>query len=89
VREIQAYTTEREEMMQIVQLCFNEYPMDKLDGIWGCLFNNFRSIMACDGGNQYLKAHNGGRLRRLNTGTSVDLTVNMEDYLRCRDLCNV
>jgi hypothetical protein len=45
-------------MMQIVQLCFKEYPMDKLDGIWGCLFNNFRSIMACDGGNQYLKAHN-------------------------------
>jgi hypothetical protein len=89
VREIQAYTTEREEMMQIVQLCFNEYPMDKLDGIWGCLFNNFRSIMACDGGNQYPKAHNGGRLRRLNTGTSVDLTVNMEDYLRCRDLCNL
>ena len=51
VRKIQAYTTERDEMMEIVQNCFNDYPIDNLDGIWGCLFNNYRSIMACDGGN--------------------------------------
>ena len=35
VREIQAYTTEREEMMEIVQRCFDDYPMDNLDGIYG------------------------------------------------------
>ena len=89
VREIQAYTTERAEMMEIVQRCFDEYPAENLDGIWGCLFNNYRSILACDGGsNQYKKAHNGGsRMRRQNTGTSVDLTVNMDDYRRCRALC--
>jgi hypothetical protein len=88
VREIQAYTTDREEMMEIVQNCFDDYPIDNLDGIWGCLFNNYRSIMACDGGNQYLKAHNGGRERRRITGTSVDLSVNIDDYRRCRRLLN-
>ena len=86
VGEIQAYTTDRHEMMEIVQKCFDGYPIDNLDGIWGCLFNNYRSIMACDGGN--LKAHNGGRERRKITGTSVDLNVNIEDYRRCRMLIN-
>ena len=62
--------------------------MESLDGIWGCFFNNFRSIMACDSGNQYLKAHNGGRERRKITGTSVDLKVDMDDFRRCRELCN-
>ena len=88
VREIQAYTTDRVQMMEIVQNCFNDYPINNLDGIWGCLFNNYRSIMACDGGNQYLKAHNGGRERRRITGTSVDLSDNLDDYRRCRRLLN-
>ena len=82
IREIQAYTTDRDEMMEIVQKCFDDYPIDNLD----FLFNNYHSIMASDGGNQYLKAHNGGRERRKITGTSVDLTVNMDDYRRCRRL---
>ena len=38
--------------------------------------------MASDGGNQYLKAHNGGREKRKITGTSVDLTVNKANQLK-------
>lgn len=57
----------------------------KLDGIWGCLCNNYRSIMTCNGDNQYKHAHNGGRKRAENKGTSVDLTVNVDDYNRLKN----
>ena len=58
------------------------------DGIWGCYFNNLRSIMACDGGNDYKQAHNGGKKRQKSTGSAVDLSVNVDDYDRCKRLCN-
>ena len=39
--------------------------------------------MKCRGGNQYKQAHNGGKLRALETGTSVDLRVDADDYNAC------
>lgn len=35
--------------------------------------------MACDGGNQYKQAHNGGRTLAENTGSSVDREVNVDE----------
>ena len=40
----------------VVLKTFEEYPAETLDGIWGCYYNNLRSIMACDGGNDYKQA---------------------------------
>ena len=56
--------------------------MKTLDSIFGCLYNNYRSIMAWDGGNQNKQAHIGGRKLAENTGSSVDLKVNFDDYNR-------
>jgi len=42
-----------------------------------------RSIMHELGGNDYKQAHNDGRKRRRETGTSVDLSINLDDYDRC------
>ena len=67
---------------------FEEYPAETLDGIWGCYYNNLRSIMACDGGNDYKQAHNGGKKRQKSTGSAVDLSVNVDDYDRCKRVCN-
>ena len=75
-------------MMANVLKTFEEYPAETLDGIWGCYFNNLRSIMACDGGNDYKQAHNGGKKRQKSTGSAVDLSVNVDDYDRCKRLCN-
>ena len=35
------------------------------------------SLMACDGGNDYKQAHNGGKKRQKSTGSAVDLSVNV------------
>ena len=80
---------EREQMMDIVKTAFLRYPVEKIDGIWGCLFNNFRSIMKCRGSNQYKQAHNGGKNRALETGSSVDLSVDVvDDYNACLAIIN-
>ena len=40
------------------------------------------------GGNQYKQAHNGGRIRALETETSVDLSVDLDDYNACLAIIN-
>ena len=45
---------------------FEKHPAETLDGIWRCYSKNLRSIMACDGGNDYhhkQAARNGGGRR--------------------------
>ena len=88
VRQKSSPYDSREEMMANVLKTFEEYPAETLDGIWGCYYNNLRSIMACDGGNDYKQAHNGGKKRQKSTGSAVDLSVNVDDYDRCKRLCN-
>jgi transposase len=53
VKRICTHCTSREEMMANVMKAFEEYPREKIDGIWACWFNNLRSVMSCDGGNDY------------------------------------
>ena len=52
VHQMKSHCTDRAEFMNWVQDAWDEYPMETLDGIWRCLYNNYRSIMACNGGNQ-------------------------------------
>jgi len=87
IKKICSHCTSRTEMMANVLQAFEEYPSSKLDGIWACYFNNLRSIMACDGGNDYKQAHNGGRKRKRDIGSAVDLSINLDDYDRCLRLC--
>ena len=39
---------------------FEECPRMKIDGIWACLLNNLRSVISCDGKNDYKQAHDRG-----------------------------
>ena len=87
VRLICSHCTSRVEMMGNVLKAFEEYPADKLDDIWACYYNNLRSVMQSDGGNDYKQAHNGGKRRRRETGSAIDLSVNPDDYERCVRLC--
>ena len=48
--------------------------------IWGCLFDNFRSIMKVRGKNDYKQAHNDDRKRQNRGKPPIDLTVDMDDY---------
>jgi hypothetical protein len=83
---MKSHVTDRTEMMELIQKAFVEYPTDKLDGIWGCLFNCYREILNSNGNNIYKIPHNGGRKRQKNEGTSVDLKVPTAEYRRVRDL---
>jgi len=76
-------------MMVNVLKAFEEYPADKLDGIWGCYYNNLRSVMESDGGNDYKQAYNGGKKRKRDTGSAVDLSINFDDFDRCEQLCDL
>ena len=76
-----------EVMMVNVMKAFEEYPREKIDGVWASWYNNLRSVMSCDGGNDYKQAHNGGKKRKRETGSAIDLTVNLVDYDRCVRLC--
>ena len=87
VKRICTHCTSRQEMMVNVMKAFEEYPREKIDGIWASWFNNLRSVMSCDGGNDYKQAHNGGKKRKRETGSAIDLTVNLVDYDRCVRLC--
>lgn len=55
--------------------------------IWACKFNNLRSVMAYDGGNDYKQAHNEGQRHKRDTDSAGDFTVNIDDYDRCVRLC--
>jgi hypothetical protein len=71
--------------MNNVIRAFEEYPAYKLEDKWACYYNNLRSIMSCLGGKDYLnrRAHNGGKIRKREIGTSVDLSISLDDYDRC------
>jgi hypothetical protein len=83
VKRICTHCTSRAEMMVNVMKAFEEYPRDKIDGLWACWFNNLRNIVASDGGNDYKQAHKGRKRRKRETGSACDLTVNLDDYDRC------
>ena len=84
VKRICTHCTSREEMMVNVMKAFEEYPREKIDGLWdaGSII-----VMACGGGNDYKQAHNGGKRRKRDTGSACDLTINLDDYDRCVRLC--
>ena len=58
----------------------------EVDGIWGCLYKsyNYRSVLENGGGNQYKIAHNNGRKRARETGSSVDLELSRDLYNKVR-----
>ena len=76
------------EKMSHVQEAFKSYPKEKISNIWACYFNNLRGIMKEKGGNQYKPVHNNSRNRQKETGSPIDLSVNIEDYISCLDFLN-
>lgn len=75
--------------MANVQKAFEEYPADKLDGVWACYCKNLCSVIQSDGGNDYKQAHKGGKRRKTETGSAIDLSVNLDNYEKCVSLRSV
>jgi hypothetical protein len=72
-------------MIRLVEKELKNYPESTLDGIWACFYNNLRSILEHEGGNQYKQAHNGGQNRAQITGSKIDLKVDSELARRVKD----
>ena len=83
VSQVCTHCTDRVEVMSSVEKAFWDYPADKLEDKWACYYSSLRSVMHELGGSDYKQAHNDGRKRRRETGTSVDLSINLDDYGRC------
>ena len=69
--------------MASVTKAFDEYSADNLEDTWTCYYSSLRSTMHELGGTDYKKAHSGGQKRKRETGTSVDLSISLDDYSRC------
>ena len=67
-------------MMKNVAQAFNDYPSDKIEDMWVFPYNNMRSIMKELEGNDYKQAHNGDKKRKRDMGTSIDLSIDLNDY---------
>ncbi len=78
----------KQRMMELVYRAWDNISWKVMDKSWACFFNNLRStiIMRCRGDNNYKLAHNQGEKRQKDTGTAVDLSVNYEDYIACKDI---
>ena len=83
-----ARCADRDQTTQSVVKAFNGYLSDKLEDAWASYYNNMRSIMEVLGGNDYKQAHNGGKKRKRDIGTSVDLSIDLNDYDRCIEFIN-
>jgi hypothetical protein len=70
-------------MMANVIRAFEEYPVDMLADKYACYYNSLLSITNSLGGNDNKQAHNDGKRRRQESGTSVDLFIDLEDYDNC------
>ena len=73
-------------MMDLVYKAWDNISWEVMDKSRACFFNNLRSIMRCRRDNNYQPAHNQGEKMQKSTGTSVDLSVNYEDYIACKDI---
>ena len=71
-------------MVRIVLEVFNAYPAEALDGVWACLYNHYRSALEGEGGSQYKTAHDDGRKRAREVGSSVDLELSRDLYNKAR-----
>ena len=59
-----SYNANREDMMQLVEKRIFDFPTDKLDRVWGVVFDNLRHWLKSDGGNDYKTLHAGKRKRQ-------------------------
>ena len=50
--------------MRLVEKNFHDFSVEKLDRIWGILFDNLRQGLKSDGGNDYKTLHAGKRKRQ-------------------------
>ena len=85
-KRLEAFTNNKQRMMELVYRAWDNISWKVMDKSWACFFNNLRSIMHCRGDNNYKLAHSQGEKRQKDTGTAVDLSVNYEDYIACKDI---
>lgn len=76
------------ELLIKVRTAFDQYDGETLDHIWAFQIACWTSILKEDGGNQYTKPHSGARLRGAFGGTSVDLTIDTNEYNRVFAMLN-
>eukprot|EP00981_Chlorochromonas_danica_P009602 scaffold2775_cov171-Ochromonas_danica.AAC.2 len=74
-----------DQLSEKVQQAYDQYDRKTLDYIWAHLFACYNAILKDNGGNQYPKPHIGARNQHKVQDTSVDLTIDIDEYNRVYD----
>jgi hypothetical protein len=69
-----------------IRAAFQSYPPESLDHVWGHWYDCLNEILKSDGDNQYKPPHTGGRVRAIEEGTSVNLSVDLPNYNRVYEM---
>ena len=88
---MEAFTNDKQRVMELVYRAWDNISWKVMDKSWACFFNQALITygLSCGAGaadNNYKSAHNQGGKRQKDTGTTVDLSVNYEDYIACKDI---
>jgi hypothetical protein len=65
-----------------VKLAYSNYDYKTLDHIWAHLFAVYNAILQDNGGNQYKAPHSGVRKNAQIGSSSVNLTIDLDNYNR-------
>ena len=53
----------RRDLLAAVVQCWNEYPAEKMEAVWLCLYTSYRGVLESAGGNEYIRHSGMGSLR--------------------------
>ena len=75
------------DLVAAVKLCWDEYPAERMDAVWRCLFPSYNSIIATMGDNKY--SHHTGRRaahsRSKRAGDAHDRSMHLNDVHRSEE----
>jgi len=75
-----------DELITNITAEYDVYDRHTLDHMWAHLYACWNCILKDNGGNQYKAPHSGSRIRHKNADTSVDLTIDVDEYNRVSEL---
>lgn len=68
----------RRDLLSAVIKCWEEYPAEKMEAVWTCLYASYRGVLDSGGGNEYLR-HSGLRSAK---ASGQDITVVKRKQIR-------
>lgn len=73
----------RRDLLEAVHQCWEEYPAEKMESVWRCLFASYHGVLESGGGNEYQR-HRGSRAAG-DDSDAVDRAVSSDVLKKAQD----